>query len=194
MLVDASAAVRDVQAVLAETNSTLRAILLTHSHFDHSANAERLRVAFPNAPLYASPHTMRMLADGSWTAGVPGYAAPNWQVDVEVEEKVYTLGAFEVQVLYTPGHTVDSVCYLIDRQYLATGDTVMNDIVCGATCFATGDPAALYHSGQKLWTNVPDAASILGGHVSRISGLDYEPYTSRSTVARARHRNMINRL
>jgi glyoxylase-like metal-dependent hydrolase (beta-lactamase superfamily II) len=86
------------------------------------------------------------------------------------------------------------VCYLIDDTYLAAGDTVMNDLVCGNTMLPTGDAIAMYRSGQKLWRSVPASAFILGGHVSRPSGLDWEPYTPKSTVARASTRNMINRI
>ena len=193
LLIDASADVKDVGDVLHDADAILSAILLTHSHFDHTANALRLKEVY-GVPIYASPETNRMLADGSWTAGFVDYPTPLWQVDVAVEEKVYTIADFKVRVIYTPGHTADSVCFLIDDAYLAAGDTLMNDLVCGNSHLPTGDPIALYRSGQKLWREVPPEAYILGGHVSRPSGLDWEPYAPKSTVARASKRNWINRV
>ena len=193
ILVDASADVKEVCEVLRHTHSVLRAILLTHCHFDHAANVERLTRAFPDAPLYASPLTDAMLVSGDWTAGLVDYPPPTWRVDVPVEEGSYAIGAFSVRVIATPGHTMDSVCYLVDDAYLAAGDTVMNDVVCGNSSLPTGDTAALYRSGQRLWQEVPDSVYILGGHVFRLSD-DWELYRPRSTVARAKHRNMINRL
>ena len=193
ILVDASADLKDLKEVLREAKATLRAVLVTHSHFDHTANAKRIREKYPKAPIYASPMTKRMLQDGTWTAGFLQAPTPEWTPDVEVEEKTYQIGAFAVRVIETPGHTVDSVCYLIDEHYLAAGDTVMNEIMCGNSWLPTGDEEARYESGQKLWREVPPDAVILGGHVSRPSGLNWEPYASRSTVGRAATRNMINR-
>jgi len=194
VLVDASADVKDIAAVLAETRSTLRAVLLTHCHFDHCANAARIKSAFPQAQLCASPYSEGMLSDGTWTAGFVAYPTPNWRVDLAVRETTYAFGSIAVRVIYTPGHTADSVCYLIDDAYLAAGDTLMNDIVCGNSHLPTGDARTLFASGQKLWREVADDVAILGGHVSRPSGEDWEPYRSKSTVGRAKHRNMINRL
>ena len=193
LLVDASADLKDLKEVLRDAKATLRAVLVTHSHFDHTANAQRIHDKYPKAPIYASPRTKIMLADGSWTAGFLSAPRPTWVPDVEVTEQTYLIGAFRVRAIATPGHTMDSVCYLIDNRYLAAGDTLMNDLMCGNSWLPTGDAEALYESGQKLWREVPPDVSILGGHVSRPSGLDWEPYTSRSTVGRAATRNMINR-
>ena len=194
LLVDASADLKDLAEVLAEANATLRAVLISHCHFDHVANARRIREAYPDAPFYASPHTEAMLADGTWTAGFVDYPTPTWRVDVPVEETTYRIGAFAVRAIYTPGHTLDGVCYLVDDAYLACGDTVMNDIVCGNTSLPTGNAADLFASGQKLWREAPDEAVILGGHVWRANEDSWELYGGRSTVARAKTRNIINRL
>ena len=194
LLVDASADVKDLTEVLKTAGATLRAILVTHSHFDHTANAARLKAAFPHAKVYASPYTEGMLADGSWCAGFVDYPSPAWTVDVKVEEKTYEIGAFRVRAIYTPGHTRDGVCYLVDDAYLAAGDTVMNDLICGNSNLPTGNERELYQSGQKLWREAPPEAFILGGHVARFDGEDWTEYTPKSTVGRASHRNMINRV
>ena len=194
VMVDASADLKDIAEVLQSADATLRAVLVTHCHFDHVANARRIRAAYPAAPFYASPYTEAMLADGTWQAGLTHYPTPTWRVDVAVEETTYRIGSFAVRAIYAPGHTVDSVCYLIDDAYLAGGDTVMNDIVCGNSSLPTGNAVDLFASGQKLWREVPDEAVILGGHVWRADEDSWELYGSRSTVARAKTRNIINRI
>ena len=194
LLVDASADLKDIAEVLQTARAILRAVLVTHSHFDHTVNAHRIKEAYPQAPFYASPHTDAMLADGTWTAGIAHYPTPTWRTDVPVEDTVYRIGSFEVRAIATPGHTVDSVCYLVDDAYLVGGDTVMNDIMCGNSMLPTGNAADLYASGQKLWRIAPDSAVILGGHVWRADEDGWELYGARSTVARAKTRNLINRL
>lgn len=193
LLVDASADLKDIRDVLTLTHTALRAVLITHCHFDHVANGQRIQTAYPDAPFYASPLTQGFLEDDTWTAGFVRYPTPKWHVDVAVEEKVYTLGAFRVRVLYTPGHTADSVCYLVDDAILLGGDTVMNEWACGTVALPTGDVVAMRATARKLWDEVPPTAFILGGHVWR-SGDDFELYRLRSTVAGAKKRNMINNL
>ena len=191
VLIDASCSPGTLFEVLSACGCTLRAILLTHSHFDHCAAAAALQ-AF--APIYAHPICNDMLSNGTWRAGLPVDVPPVWRPNIYVTDgQTLSIGAFSVRVIYTPGHTADSVCYLIDDAYLAGGDTVMNDMVCGTWQLPTGNAEDLYRSGQKLWSLCPDDAYILGGHVSRPDRAEWAPYTPHSTVRRAKIRNWINR-
>lgn len=90
---------RHLQAVRrAVGERTLALVLLTHHHWDHAAGAPRL------AELTGAPVRAHDLADG----------------------EVVTAGALRVQVLCTPGHTSDSVCFVVpDARLLLTGDTVL---------------------------------------------------------------------
>lgn len=192
LLIDASCSLASLGEVLSVTGAKLRAILLTHCHFDHCASAKELCAL---APLIAHPYTATMLKDGTWKAGLPLPYVADWQPQQTVRDgQLLHLGSFCVQAIHTPGHTADGVCYLVDDTYLASGDVVMNDMVCGATVFPTGDAALLRASGQKLWDTCPPSARILGGHVARFDRADWAEYDSPSTVARARVRNQINQL
>ena len=84
------------------------AILLTHSHLDHTGALS----VFDNATIYAGENIKsiksrsniinKTLADGE---------------TVEISN-------VQIQCIFTPGHTADSVCYLIDGKYLFVGDTL----------------------------------------------------------------------
>ena len=192
LLVDAACSRTALDMVLADADARLAAILLTHSHFDHSIYAHVLR---QYAPIYAHPNTARMLSDGTWLAGFANYPTPTWRPDCEVHDgQILQFGPFRVQVIETPGHTIDSVCYLINDAYLAGGDTVMSDIVCGTADLPTGNLNDLMASGQKLWRLCADDVRILGGHVSRPDRKVWAPYSTSSTVGKAKKRNWINHL
>jgi glyoxylase-like metal-dependent hydrolase (beta-lactamase superfamily II) len=79
------------------------AVLLTHSHADHSASA----VAFAAA------------------VGAPLLAADPALLTAEMPE-VLSVAGLQISVLKTPGHTSDSVCFHIaSERIVLTGDTVL---------------------------------------------------------------------
>jgi len=87
------------------------------------------------------------------------------------------VGSLVLDVLYTPGHTSDSFCFLLQYQgqgYLFTGDTLLIRGT-GRTDFQNGNPAQLYDSlHSKVLT--------LAGNTWVYPGHDYKGWT-RSTVA-----------
>jgi len=171
---------------LAEQNATLHAFLLTHCHFDHVFNADVLPKMF-GVKLYASAKTQALLDDGSWL----GQVDKTYHVDETLEDgQELDIGPFHIQVIATPGHTADGLCYLVDGTSLFTGDTVLPPYV-GRTDLPTGDEAALKASCDKLW-QLPDEVVIYPGHVFRF---DDQPKLARPrhTVGREKRTNIITR-
>lgn len=117
----------------------LRYILLTHGHADHSEALEEAAHDFPDAEICGhpgNPAVQRRLADG----------------------EVLPLGGTSIEVLFTPGHSRDSVCYLFDRSALFTGDTLFVDCVGFAR-----KPEALHDSLKRL-AKLPGRTVIYPGH------------------------------
>ena len=152
-----------VDPVLAEVDARkirVRYILITHSHPDHYAGAKDVRertgarlVAYRTAPL---------------------------DQDLPVDEgDTLSVGGLSVQVLFTPGHTRDSVLYLFDG-HVATGDTLFVG-ECGRTDLPESDPAAMYDSLLHRVVKLDDALVVLPGH-------DYGS-TPTSTIGREKREN-----
>lgn len=80
-------------------------ILLTHGHADHSAGAAALR-ELTGAPVRALDPAQRLGGEGL------------------AESDVVAAAGVEVRVLATPGHTSDSLCFILGEAVL-TGDTVL---------------------------------------------------------------------
>lgn len=150
---------RDAKLV-AELGFRLELVLDTHVHADHVTAASALRDA-------TGARTVQS-RKGAACADVP-----------VSHGDVVRLGALSIHVLGTPGHTDDSVSYLIDG-HVFTGDTLLVRGT-GRSDFQNGDPAALYRSITQVLFSLPDETVVLPGH-------DYRGFT-RSTIGEEKRFN-----
>jgi glyoxylase-like metal-dependent hydrolase (beta-lactamase superfamily II) len=94
---------------------------------------------------------------------------------------VVSVGAIDVELIHTPGHTPGSQCFLVDGRLVA-GDTLFLE-GCGRTDLPGGDPAALYQSLTQRLARVPDEAVLYPGHL-------YSPQPS-ATMGHTRSTNFV---
>ncbi len=89
---------------------------VSHHHADHSANLKWLQDEFG-----ASIHLMRDSVD------LLGPRMPEQGVEYIAEgDEIEVSGGVKLQVMHTPGHSADSLCYYLeDEGVLFTGDTVL---------------------------------------------------------------------
>ena len=102
----------------------LKAILLTHAHFDHIGYAAAVQQQY-HVPVWCGrqdvPLAGNPFGNGSALFGMP-VEAP--QIDRALTDgETFRLGETEVQVLHTPGHTPGGVCYVTSDE-IFTGDTL----------------------------------------------------------------------
>ena len=104
--IDAGADESDVKQGMAQlgiSSDDIAAVLLTHTHGDHTAALK----LFDKAVIYAAKQEIASQA--------------------VVDGKTFELLDKEIRVIATPGHADDSVCYLIDGIYLFAGDNMSLD-------------------------------------------------------------------
>lgn len=91
------------------------AVFLTHSHYDHIGALNLFR----NATVY-SWDTDFLYAESSKYS--PVFERPDITHHTMADGETVKLNGTSIQCIYTPGHTSDSVCYLVDEKYLFVGD------------------------------------------------------------------------
>ena len=151
-----------VYRTLAEDRSwSIRTVADTHVHADHCSRARALAEETGAELLVPDGVTV----DFSATTVGDGDAIP--------------VGAAELNVLATPGHTPESVTYRLSEEALFTGDTLFLRAVGRPDLDADGEQARtkarkLYRSIHRL-SELPSELLVLPGHVSRPVAFDGDP-------------------
>ena len=146
---------------------TLRAILLTHGHFDH-VGAVRELFAQTDCDIYLCPADCKL--PEAMTAG------PLCYTNSYTEGDILNLAGLTLRVLQTPGHTPGSVC-LVCEDALFAGDTLFAGS-CGRTDFPLGSWEEMTCSLARLKALEADYTVYPGhGEVTKLSTEKaYNPY------------------
>ena len=164
--IDPGGDAREVVEYLNRNELTLSAVLLTHGHLDHIAGIDKLiplvgeniYISKEDAPLLKHPPKEVQAALRMTCEGAEAFKTIS-------DGDVLTVGALEIKVMATPGHTPGSLCYLVsagDESILVSGDTLFAQSV-GRTDLPGGDWNELVRSLEKL-AALPDGLQVLPGH------------------------------
>lgn len=123
-------------------------VLVTHHHPDH-VGGTMLGVTLPGLRellerVSVPVHVNKVELD--WVARITGIAAS--ELTGHDHSDTLTVGAVNIELLHTPGHTPGSQCFLVENRLVA-GDTLFVD-GCGRTDFPGGDADAMFASLRGL--------------------------------------------
>ena len=147
----------------------VKAILVTHGHFDHCMGLEEVYEA-TLAPVYMSHK------DLSADIGNGDFGNGDWELDPPDDTHFVSegdeieAGALTFTVLETPGHTPGGLTFRIE-DCLFTGDTLFR-LSCGRYDFPGSSALELTHSLEKL-RDLPGDFEVFPGHESATS-LEFE--------------------
>ncbi len=162
-VVDSSYNADAIQEALKAEGFTLKYIISTHGHSDHTEGNSDLRSALGGQ--------------------IVAHRLSKVGADVKVEDgDVLKVGDVQIRVIYTPGHTPDGICLLVDGRKLLTGDTLFVG-ECGRTDLFGGDSRSLYGSLFGKLLKLADNVEVYPGH-------DYgnRPY---STIGEEKRSNYV---
>jgi len=158
-----TASIERVLEAVSERGLKLERVLETHAHADHLTGADEIRTR-TGAPIGIGEKITRVQK----TFG-PLFETADVTADAMVFDETYAdgarfmLGAIEVEVMHTPGHTPACVSYRIGDAVFV-GDTVFMPDYGTARCdFPGGDARTLYRSIQRLLA-LPDETRVFVGH------------------------------
>jgi glyoxylase-like metal-dependent hydrolase (beta-lactamase superfamily II) len=161
VMVDPAYAAGDLLDTLEADGMALSGVLVTHHHPDHVGGSmmgfelkglaellERVSV-----PVHVNTH------EAQWVSRVTGI--PMSDLTTHEHGDRVDVGAIDIELLHTPGHTPGSQCFLLDGRLVA-GDTLFLD-GCGRTDFPGGDVDEMFRSLQQLAT-LPGNPTVFPGH------------------------------
>ncbi len=145
------------------------AILLTHGHFDHISATDTIRNHF-GIKVYAYEKEKEVLnSDANLGTAFLGRKM-RFEADGYLKDNdIINLANIEFRVIYTPGHTIGSCCYLAEGEnVLFSGDTLFCNSH-GRTDFPTGSESSIVHSITDRLFNLKDNIKVYPGHEEETS-------------------------
>ena len=142
--------VAKIEAACTERGWTLTQIWNTHHHLDHTGGNLALK----------EKHGLSITGPSQIKGRIPG-------LDKGVSGgDVFSFGRHEVQVISTPGHTVDHIIYYVaDAEAAFVGDTIF---VLGCGRLFEGSPEDMFGSMAAI-ADLPDATKLYCAHEYTLS-------------------------
>jgi hydroxyacylglutathione hydrolase len=145
---------------------TLDGILLTHTHFDHVGAVAPVATA-TGAEVWVPEIEKPVLGDIMSFVPWPGFGPyDSWDAEHTLKggEKL-ELANFEIDVLFTPGHSPGHVTFsLPDERAIFSGDVLFQGSV-GRVDLPGGDGRTLLESIRMLLDTLPEDTTVHPGHM-----------------------------
>lgn len=164
IVIDASLPVEVYKEFLDQRGFVLNYAADTHIHADHLSRTKKLAEKYGIKPSLPSNDKLRFpfnpIGDG----------------------QDFSIGVINVKAIRIPGHTLESIAYLIDGKVILTGDTLFTNGVGRPDLKADKKEAEtkatlLFHSIQKL-TRLEQSIIVMPGHSSQPITFDHQPIQS----------------
>jgi len=158
VVIDAGCSVEKIKSI---TNKPIKAVFITHGHFDHILYIEEFDKL--NIPIYANKHILELLEDDTKNASLMFGCSKTFKVknlNFVSDNQEIEIDGYIIKCLYTPGHSVDSMSFIIDNN-LFSGDTVFS-VAVGRDDLPTSNTHELIKSLKRI-LNL-DYKSLYTGH------------------------------
>lgn len=143
-IVDPSWDLEKIFAIINKNKYRVTYIINTHSHFDHVLGNDQI-IAVTKCKVIQHENSLE-------------------KHDISVNDgDKFMIGKTIVQVLFTPGHSKDSICLIVDSKIIITGDTLFVGN-CGRTDLPGSDPEEMYNSLFEKIIKLDNNIIVYPGH------------------------------
>src|SRR4051812_17919339 len=166
LIVDPGEEAPKLLGAIEELGLTLDGILLTHTHFDHVGAVAPVAQA-TGAEVWVPKIEKPVLADIMSFVPWPGFGPyESWDAEYTVEGgETLEMAGFEIDVIFTPGHSPGHVTYsIVDEHAVFSGDVLFQGSV-GRTDLPGGDWGTLLESIGGLVDSLPEDTKVYPGHM-----------------------------
>lgn len=153
-------------------------VLLTHGHVDHVLALEEIIHKYDIKVIANINEKDMLVGNVSNCSNVFGLTQNKYNPDDFIllnNEEYISVGDMKIQMIHTPGHTIGSCCYYIEKEnILITGDTLFSD--CFGRCdLETANLEDMVNSLIKLYKNFSNAHIYPGHDASGMKVIDTYP-------------------
>jgi hydroxyacylglutathione hydrolase len=142
-IIDPSWDLEKLLVFLEKNNITAKYIINTHTHFDH---------------ILGNDH----ISDITKAEIIQHEKSTQKKERSVVDHENISIGELNLEVLYTPGHSEDSICLIVNKESIITGDTLFVGN-CGRVDLPGSNPEKMYDSLSKV-ANLDDSLVVYPGH------------------------------
>lgn len=143
-IIDPSWDLEKIHTFLERNNISVKYIVNTHTHFDHVLGNEQMAEITKAKIIQHEKSTHRK--------------------DISVrDDEIISIGEINLRVLYTPGHSEDSICLILNKESVITGDTLFVGN-CGRVDLPGSDPEIMYDSLYFKVAKLDDSLVVYPGH------------------------------
>ncbi len=165
IVIDPGGDVGKIVEMVRQMRTRVKAIVLTHAHFDHVIGVAGLKED-SGAPLLVGIDEAPILTSAEEQAKFFGLTIPKPPPPDRLlrEDDSVSVGSVELAVISTPGHTPGGICLWAEKdKALFSGDTLMRGGI-GRTDFPGGSMQDEIHSIRTKLLTLPPDTRVYPGH------------------------------
>lgn len=164
VVVDPGAKGERIYEEMTNRGYTIKAVLLTHGHFDHVMGVDGIRKA-AGVKVYLGEEESKLIENADLNVSAMFGTPYTTKADILVKDgEELELAGIKMKVIHTPGHTAGGVCYYLEEEkILLCGDTLFAESV-GRTDFPTSSASALVTAIREKLFALPDEVYVYPGH------------------------------
>ncbi len=159
----------EIELIISEEGLKPVVALMTHGHLDHTFSIKALADGY-GIPAYIHSEDRRFIADPAGihdaqfrqTISSMSFAEPKDTRTLRDGELLDLVG-ISIKAIHAPGHTRGSLMFLLNDQYLLSGDVLFSGTI-GRTDSPTGSAADMKETLRKKILPLDDAIEVLPGH------------------------------